>query len=203
MGAIHHLGYAAVFLILLLEAVGVPSPDEAALFLAGIAVGRGQMDYLPAVLSSAAGAFLGSIGSYALARRLGRPLLTRYGRRVGMTPERLRSAEAFMARYGPWAAFLGRIVSGLRLVTGYGAGLLGLSPLPFVVASALGALTWSALDVGAGMLLGQRLSQVWGWVHLHGVWAAGVTLAVVLVAVVVWRGRRRRRAHGEPPQTGA
>jgi membrane protein DedA with SNARE-associated domain len=167
LAAMGPAAYALLALVLLIEALGIPSPDEATLFVAGIAVGRGDLNWLGAVASSAAGAFAGSLVSYALARRLGRPLILHYGRRVGLSEARLVAVERFMHERGAWAALVGRIVSGVRLVIGYAAGLFGMEPGPFALASATGAVVWSIIDISAGMVIGHRLAAiglvVWAW----------------------------------------
>lgn len=199
MGAtVGHLGYPAIFLVLFLEAVGIPSPDEATLFLAGMAAGRGLLSGPLAMLAAFLGAFLGSLVSYTLARRLGRPLVLRYGQRVGLTEARLAQAEAFVARYEQGAVFLGRIVTGVRLVIGYAAGVFEIPPAVFAVWSALGAATWAILDVGAGMLLGHEVGSLRTLIMQHLVVSSAAAL-VVLAGVGAYlllhrrAGQMRRR----------
>lgn len=194
LGRLDHLStlgpaaYGLLALVLFAEAIGIPSPDEAVLFVAGIAVGRGDMNWAAAVASSALGAFAGALVSYTLAVRVGRPLIVHYGRRIGLTEARLGSLEGFMQR-GAWAAFLGRIISGVRLIIGYGSGLFGMRRVPFVLASAAGAVTWSVLDVSAGMLIGHRIGAITRFARAHLVIAIA---AVVVAAAVLWLWHRRR-----------
>lgn len=195
-GTLTHLGYPAIFLVLWIEAIGIPSPDEATLFVAGMAAGRGLLNGPLAMLSASAGALLGSLVSYALARRLGRPLVLHYGRRVGLTEDRLRAAERFMERYGARAVYLGRIITGVRLVIGYAAGLFEIPPGVFVLWSALGALTWSVLDVGAGMLLGSEILRIEAAVTHRLVLASVIAafLIALAAAYALYRRRQGRRA---------
>lgn len=190
LGTLGPAAYGLVALILLAEAVGVPSPDEAALFLAGVAVGRGDLSWPLTVAASAAGAVVGAAISYALARRLGRPLILHHGRRIGLTEERLSRVEAFLHRRGVWAAVLGRIISGVRLVIGYASGLFGMEPVPFFAASVAGALIWSMLDVTAGMVLGGHAGALERFALAH-LWLAALALVVVASFVLWhrWRGR--------------
>lgn len=185
--------YGLLALVLFAEAIGIPSPDEATLFVAGIAVARGDLNWFAVVGSSAAGALAGALVSYTLATRVGRPLIVRYGRRVGLSDQRLDSLEGFMRR-GALAAFLGRIVSGVRLVIGYASGLFGMRRSVFVVASAAGALVWSAADVTAGMLIGHRIAAVGRFARAHLVWALA---AGVLIVAAWWLWHRR--GHPRPP----
>jgi len=187
--------YGLVFLILFAEAVAIPSPDELALFLAGLAVGRGEMNWFATVGASALGALCGAVVSYALARRLGRPLILHHGRRVGLTEERLRSVEGFLEGRGHWAPFLGRLVTGVRLVIGYASGLFGIDPRTFVAFSAAGAVTWSIIDVSVGALIGDRLPAILATVRAHLVPAIAVAVLVAAV-LVLWHRRGVARPRG-------
>lgn len=198
-GSVSHLGYPAIFLVLLIEAIGIPSPDEATLFVAGMAAGRGLLNGPVAMLAAALGAFTGSVISYFLARRLGRPIILRYGRRVGLSEERLGQAERFMARYESGAVYLGRIVTGVRLVIGYAAGLFEIPPGVFMLWSALGAASWAIIDVGAGMVLGSEVTRIEHVVAHHVEWSIVGAVIVVGAAFAYGMARRRRRGNRQRP----
>ncbi len=193
LAAMGPAAYGIVALVLFIEAVGIPSPDEAALFLAGVAVGRGDLSWPLTVAASAAGAFTGALISYGLARRLGRPLVLHHGRRVGLTEARLASVERFVRSRGIWAAALGRIISGVRLVIGYAAGLFGMEPRQFVAASAAGAVVWSSLDVSAGMLLGGHIAAFGAFARAHLGLAIAIA-ALVVLAALAWHRLSGRKA---------
>lgn len=197
-GALTHLGYPAIFLVLFIEAIGIPSPDEATLFVAGMAAGRGLLNGPLAMLAAALGAFSGSCVSYALARRLGRPLILHYGRKVGLNEERFAQAERFVTRYESGAVFLGRIVTGVRLVIGYAAGLFEIPTRVFVLWSALGAVAWAIIDVGAGMVLGSEIVNLEGMARHHLALSAFGLLACLaaLGAYFAYRRARRKGASG-------
>jgi membrane protein DedA with SNARE-associated domain len=186
--------YLAVFLVVLLEAVGVPSPDEVTLFAAGLAAGRGLLSWPLVMLAATLGAAVGANVSYLIAVKGGRPLLLHYGRRVGLTEARVASAERFFMRYGHAAVFLGRIISGVRLVVGYAAGLFGVPWHAFAVYSVLGAAAWAVLDVGAGVLIGRRLPAIEQALAARWPWGVGVALLIVAAAAGYARARRRRGA---------
>ena len=188
LAAMGPAAYGVLALVLFAEAVGVPSPDEATLFLAGVAVGRGDLSWPLVVGASAFGAVAGSLVSFGLARRLGRPLILHHGRRVGLTEGRLARVEAFVRQRGAWAAYLGRIISGVRLVIGYACGLFGMQTAPFATASVAGALTWSALDVTAGMILGDHMAAIGRFARDH-LLVAVLLAAVIAAALALWHRR--------------
>jgi membrane protein DedA with SNARE-associated domain len=139
------------------------------------------------------GGTAGALIAYGLALRAGRPLLLRHGSRIGLNEARFAAAERFFARYGLMAVFLGRIISGVRLVVGYAAGLFGVAPRPFVGYSVLGALTWALLDSGAGLLVGR---------HLAGLEAVAVRYAPLWLALAVALGAAYGMWRRRPPRGG-
>ena len=88
--------------------VGFVIHGELALLVGGVAAERGDVA-LPAIIAlAAAAAVAGDLVSFLLGRRLGRPFLERHGPRVGVGPDRLARIDAFFARHGGKAVFLGR-----------------------------------------------------------------------------------------------
>lgn len=180
------LAYAILFVVLLIEGLGVPSPDEVTLFAAGMAAGRGTLNLPAVVFTGALGALCGAVLSHFIARRVGRPLVLAYGKRLGLTEPRFANMERFFVRHGLWAVFLGRIISGVRLVVGYAAGLFGVPTAPFVVWSLAGAVAWAGLDAGAGFFIGTRWAVVWRTARLHG----PLAVSVFVLTALIWLGVR-------------
>ena len=77
---------------------------------------RGHLS-LPLVIGSAAiGAIVGDSLGYLIGRRGGRRFLKRYGKYVGITPEKLVRADDYFARHGVMTVFFGRFVALLRVL---------------------------------------------------------------------------------------
>jgi len=151
---VSHWGYFAVFGIVLLGNLGIPVPEESALWVAGYFVWKGRLQ-LPLVLLVGIGAAVaGDNLGYWLGRRYGQPAVERCGHWVRLPPPRLEAMRRFVSRYGPVGVFLARFVAGLRFLAGPLAGSLGLQPLPFLLANVLGALCYVPLMVGAGYAVG-------------------------------------------------
>jgi len=147
---IHHWGYLAIVVFILLGNVGVPVPEESILVLAGYLAWHGTLRLplilIVAILSAIAGDNLG----YWLGRRYGQTLIARYGRWVLLTPARLEATRRFMARYGGLGVFAARFIAGLRFIASPLAGSTGLRPLTFFTANALGAVIYVPTMVAAG-----------------------------------------------------
>ena len=87
--------------IVTLESMGVPAPGECLVVAAGLyaALNR-DLNIGAVVIAAAAGAILGDNIGYLIGRRLGCPLLTRYGRRVGLDEGRIRLGRYLFRCHG-------------------------------------------------------------------------------------------------------
>src|SRR5690242_16574459 len=90
---IHQYGYAGVFFVLMIEMIGIPFPAETTLTLSGIAWTNGEFALVPLLLVATTGNFIGTTIAYSIGRFLGRPIIVRFGRRIGITDQRLDFAE--------------------------------------------------------------------------------------------------------------
>ena len=196
---IAHWGYLAIFVFVLAGNIGVPVPENSVLWVAGFFVWKGRLS-LPLVLLVGIGAaVVGDNLGYWLGRRYGQRVVDRYGRTVRLPPHRLERMRRFVQRYGPWAVFLARFVTGLRFMAGPLAGSLGLPPRAFFLANVLGALCYVPIMVGAGYAVGYGFRRYLRGVLLEENWLENVLLlgAVGLLLLVlayhaVQHVRRRR-----------
>jgi membrane protein DedA with SNARE-associated domain len=126
---------------------------------------------------------------YWVGRRLGERLYdSRLGVRLGR--ERIEKVERIVERWGALAVYGCFWVPVLRHTLPWVAGALRVSYPWYVVASALGCLTWAPLWWFGLTAL------VWGWLQLAAQSPVLAALAAVLLigggaAVVAWRRRRR------------
>ena len=189
---LHQYGYAAIFLVLFLEAVGIPAPSEITLVTAGVMAAQGQLSAPLAIVVATCGSTGGAFVSYLIGRTGGRKLILLYGRRVGITEERMTRVEKLFTRWGMGAVIVGRILSGVRLLISYPAGFFEMPFSRFLVATVIGALAWPILAVEAGRVLGHYWDQVVDVLIGTGPWIlAG--LAVAGLGYLIWRLRQRHR----------
>lgn len=195
-GWLHSFGVLAVFVVLLAESLGVPSPSEIILLLSGLLVAEGRFQFVPVVLAGTAGSTLGASIAYWIARRGGRPLLLTRLRFLFRTEARLDAWDRYFLTRGDWIILVGRILSGVRMLISYPAGLFRM-PFPrFFLFTLIGAMLWPILATGAGWYLGPRVLSALKTLHS----AEEVVLAAaVLAAGVLWIWLSRRR--GASPDT--
>jgi membrane protein DedA with SNARE-associated domain len=87
-------GYAAVFLIVGAESVGIPLPGETMLTVAAIYAGTThRLNILGVIAAAAAGAIIGDNIGYLIGRSGGYRLLRRYGRYIRVDESRLKIVD--------------------------------------------------------------------------------------------------------------
>ncbi len=196
-------GYPVLFGGVMLENAGIPVPGETVVLVAGFLAserGGGLFDVRVVIAVTVAAAVLGDNIGYWLGRRLARPRLERGKGLLFLTPPRLRATERYFERFGSWTIFVARFISGLRVVGALAAGAAGMHWPRFLLANALGAVTWGTIIALAGYFFGRYLPTVEYVLSRTGLALLGLVLAAGL-AVYFWQ-RRRRRASSVPPDAG-
>lgn len=185
---LHTYGYAAVFVIIALENVGLLVPGELILITSAVLAGTThELNVVGIVVAATAAAFGGSVAGYAIGRRGGRRLLQRYGRYLHLDERDLRLGRYLFARFGGRIVFVARFVAVLRAVAGVLAGANEMPLKRFLIWSGLGAMAWSSTFGFAAYALGQRIEML-------STRASALTGMILLFAAVAgWRFVRRNR----------
>ncbi len=188
---IHHYGYIGVFFMLFMENLGVPFPAETTLTISGIEWTQGVFKLIPLLLSASLGNILGSTIAYGIGRFLGRPVIVRFGKYIGITNERLDRANATFAKYRSPVVLFGKFIAGIRVLIPY---LAGINKMPFAVFAtynAVSAVVWA----GAFIFVGEYIGIEWSRYHqvLHQYLVPTVIVAVVLIGVYFGIKLRKRR----------
>jgi membrane protein DedA with SNARE-associated domain len=188
-----HLGYVALASLVGLESMGVPVPGETALLTAGIVAQQGHLKIEVVIAVAAGAAVAGDNLGYLLGRKGGRSLLLRAGPLERQRRAIVGRGERFFGRHGASAVFLGRWVTGVRVVVAWLAGANRMHWPRFLVWNALGAIAW-AVTVGlAAFLLGAAGEKLIASAGAAAVVAVGVALGALFLGA---RLRRRGRANG-------
>jgi membrane protein DedA with SNARE-associated domain len=162
-------GLGGVFLLMLVENLVPIIPSELILPFAGFEASRGAFSAVSAIGAGAAGSIIGGVAWYGIGRRFGldrlRRLIERGGRWVAVTPEELDRAMRGFERWSGTAVFIGRMLPGVRALICIPAGIARMSFWRFLISSSLGATAWSALLVGAGLMLGAHYDVLERWLN--------------------------------------
>jgi membrane protein DedA with SNARE-associated domain len=197
-----HYGVAAVFVLMLIDAV-FPAASELVMLYAGALAsgalahrvdvfgwhGTGFAAFVAVVLAGVVGYQLGSILGWWIGDRGGRVFLERRGRWFHLTPERLQRAERWFERWDAWAVFVGRITPVARSFVSIPAGVFESPFGRYNVLTLVGNTIWCVALAGAGWALGSN----WETLH-HDFRYVEIAVVVGIVAVAVYLALRIRRA---------
>lgn len=181
-------GYLALAGLVAGESGGLPLPGETALLAAAVLAHQGHLSIVLVIAVAAVAAMVGDNLGYLLGRRGVRRLFERPGRRQARRLRLMRRGDSFFARYGPKAVFLGRFVTGVRVVVAWLAGADRMPWPSFLVWNAAGAIAWATIVGLAGFLAGAAGQSLVG-----GLGAGALIAAVVAAAVALAVVRERRR----------
>lgn len=185
-------GYAAIFILSVLQSCCVPTSSELTLGFAGVLASEGKLS-LPAVIAvGAAGEVVGAVIAWIIGRTGGRAFIDRYGKYILVTHHDLDRAEAWYGRHERWGVFGSRLLPVIRNFVALPAGVAEVPIVRFTVLTALGSVIWDGAMAGIGYGVGSKWRSV-----VHGFSDAGYVLgalAVVAIAFVIYHRYRSYRA---------
>jgi len=181
-----NLGYPVLFILVMVESMGVPVPGETAIILAGLAANEGRLSIALVILVAAAAAIVGDNIGFEIGRRGGRTLLERPGRLGGQRKRVLEMGDPFFEKHGSKAVFFGRWITGLRFWAAWLAGASEMRRSTFVIWNAAGGIGWATTVGLAAYFGGKAVKHVISTVGLYG----GIAVVVIILGFVFAHHRR-------------
>jgi membrane-associated protein len=198
-------GYALIAVVcglILLEEIGIPmpfAPGDFLLVLAGMSIATAHLNPLVVVAATYVAALLGAIGGREVFEHLGIAALPRIEALLH-AGDRVEALKLKLRRRGALAVFLGRLTPGLRVVTTYVSGLIGMPRQTFLRGLAPGIAVYQAVFVGLGVWLGPA---AWATIERHEPKPGQLLLVLLVVAGSVLAGHTLvRRVHAPAVKRG-
>ena len=186
-GWLESYGYLVVFLLVMIESIGVPVPGETALIGAALYAGSTHKLEIEFVIAAAvAGAIIGDNIGFSIGRYGGARVLLRYGHRIGLHENRLKIGVWLFRRHGGKVVFWGRFVSVLRTWAAFLAGTNKMAWPRFLVFNAAGAIVWATLFGVTYYVFGSAVQRLSTTIDI----AFGVIGAALVIAFIVWTKRK-------------
>jgi undecaprenyl-diphosphatase len=183
-------GYAVIFVGVLLENAGIPSPGHTVVLGGAFLAQSGRLSILWVAVTACVAAILGDNIGYWIGRKGGRRIVERYRRLLHISEERQRWVEGFFERHGATTVFIARFVTGLQTFGALFAGMSLMSWPRFLVFNVAGAVAWSAVYCAAGYFFGRSWDAVHHWVGRAGLFALALCVALGLVVLLRRRGAK-------------
>ena len=199
-----NLNYWWVFVFMAVESSFIPFPSEVvvppAAFLA--MTPDSTLNILLVVLVATAGADLGALINYWLARWLGRPLVyrfadSRFGHICLIDRAKVEHAEAYFRDHGAASTFFGRLIPAVRQLISIPAGLSGMPMGKFLLYTTLGAGIWNSVLALLGWFIfktfpvsSTREVADLAAKYSHEIGYVILGLAVFVVAFLIYKARK-------------
>ncbi|HWX91388.1 MAG TPA: VTT domain-containing protein [Terriglobales bacterium] len=184
-------GYLWLFLVALLERIGLPLLVTPVMIAAGAVAGLGDLSLSGIILLTTVAAELGDSLWYELGRQRGASVL-RLLCKVSLEPDScVRRSEDAFGRHTTSALISSKFVPGVGRLAPPVAGLSGMPRDRFLLVNGLGSLLWAACFALVGYIparklpIGVLLAEAAGW--------ALVGLVVAGIGKVVWKYVQRER----------
>lgn len=187
-------GVPAVFVLMLLESMGILIPSEAISPFAGYLVSEGRMTLLAAVAAGVLGNLVGSWVAYFIGLWGGRELWFRYGKYVGVRAHHLDIAERWFDRYGEFTVFVSRCLPVVRTFISFPAGTARMNFAKFSVYTLLGCIPWVFALTYFGYVLGENWGRIGDFLHYLDYAVAVAFLAGAAYLFWRWRSLRSSKA---------
>ncbi len=180
---IEHHGYLALFVIVFLEAIGLPIPAAIALVVAGAASALHVLSPGWTLLVSVIGILSGDVLLFQLGRKSGWGLLGLLCR-VAVNPETciLRSAESFYKR-GRMTLLFAKFIPGINTMAPPLAGSMRMRFRQFIRLDLGGALLYTLAYAGAGFIFSHLLKDMMRLFATLGRAMEFITTVAVLVYI--------------------
>ncbi|MCZ7358406.1 MAG: DedA family protein [Candidatus Methanoperedens sp.] len=184
---ISSIGYWGVFILMMLESAALPVPSEVVMPFAGYLSYLGTFNLVLISFVGAAGCAAGSVLSYLVGLKGGRPFLERYGKYFFFEHKYLDLAEKWFYRYGDKAVFFSRLLPVIRTFISFPAGIGKYNFKKLVAFSFIGSLPWCFALAYAGYRLGPYWKDI---IKFFNGLDIVIIVAFVILAVYFWKFKK-------------
>ncbi|HOV10639.1 MAG TPA: DedA family protein [Bacteroidales bacterium] len=182
-GFIGYAGYTGIMVLMMLESMVAPVPSEAVMPFAGFAIYEGTLTWPGVILFSTIGSIIGSLISYWIGAKGGRPLVEKWGKYLLLDKHDLDITEKWFNKKGDMTVFICRFIPVVRHVISIPAGMGRMNLMKFSIYTTLGACMWNTILTIAGYYLKENWDQIMKYSHI-----IDYVIVAVLVIILVYYG---------------
>jgi membrane protein DedA with SNARE-associated domain len=194
------LSYVLVLGVLLACGMGLPLPEDITLIAGGIAVYKEVASLYPMMAVGYLGIIMGDSMIFYFGRRIGSKVGSKPGffSRI-VTPEKRERVEGLFKKHGEKIIMIARFLPGVRSVTYFTAGSVGMKYSHFIFFDSVAALASAPAFVYLGFKFGDKLDYLIAQLRRGqaGVWVAMLVVLVLGLVLSRWRAAREAKANAE------
>lgn len=191
---INHYGYLAIFVLVLIQEIGIPTPlpNELLMLFSGYLAFSGTLNLYLVLLTVITADFLGANILFTIFYFFGPYILSHKPKWFPLSTQKIEKLSAKVSNGGMWTIFLGRITPFIRGYISVIVGLLHIKPQKYVPITLITACLVTCTYVTTGYLLGPYWGQVAG--KLETVKYVVLIIVVLIAGFFVIRYFNRRKA---------
>jgi membrane protein DedA with SNARE-associated domain len=190
---IQHAGYLGVGVLMAMESMILPVPSEAVMPFAGFLLADEKFSWFGIISVSTLGSIIGSLISYWIGAKGGRPLVQRWGKYVLVSEHDLEITDKFFQRRGSLAIFICRFIPVVRHLISIPAGVARMPLGKFCLYTILGAGLWNTFLTWVGFKLGEN------WETLRKcskkIDIATLVVIILIIAYFIYTHIQRRKKY--------
>jgi len=194
------LGLTGVFVLMLLESACIPVPSEATMLFAGFNVAEGEYSLIAATAAGSLANLVGSWIAYGVGRAGRVDLIEKHGRKVGISPKHLATADRWFERHGDATVFFTRLLPIIRTFISLPAGVARMPFWRFSVLTFIGCVPWVLMLTLIGKAAGDNWESWKDSLHYVDYFVAACILGGLAYLLI---RSRRGRPPGDPAAEAA
>ena len=191
IATISALGYGGIILLMAIESANIPLPSEIIMPFAGFLVADGELNLWLVAIAGAIGCLVGSVVSYWLGAKGGRPLIEKYGRWIFVSHHDLNLADKWFKKYGEATVFFARLLPIVRTFISFPAGIARMNFGRFVIYSFLGSFPWTLGLAFVGQKMGENWQNIREYFHGFDI----IILGLIIILIFWWVFRHLKNRH--------
>lgn len=170
--------------ITFLENIFPPSPSDVVLVCCGALVGLGAVGFVPVTIFATVGSALGFAAMFWIGKLFGEKIVDS-GKIKFIKKDTIAIAESWFEKHGYFIIIANRFLSGIRAIISFFAGMSHLNFQTSFWLSAVSALVWNSVLIGAGWYLGDNWRSIDRWMGMYGT-AICVGLGGATLLWLIW-----------------
>ncbi|NQV51235.1 MAG: DedA family protein [Candidatus Marinimicrobia bacterium] len=172
------LVFTTVFLASYIENILPPVPGDTILVFGAYLVGRGNLSFTMALITTLTGSVLGFLTLYVVGFRYGRGFM--YSKQqTWFSPKSLARVERLFEEWGYSVVLINRFLAGLRSVIGLFSGIGKLNIWKVIVLSTISSFFWNGTLIWLGSSIGENWELIGVYLDRYN-----TIVSILLVAVI-------------------
>lgn len=172
------LVFVTVFLASYVENIFPPVPGDTILIFGAYLVGRGNLSFTMALITTLAGSVLGFLTLYVIGFRYGRGFM--YSKQqTWFSPKSLERVERLFDKWGYGVVLINRFLAGLRSVIGLFSGIGKLNIWKVILLSTISSFFWNGTLIWLGSSIGENWELIGVYLQRYNSIVSILLLAVI------------------------